>query len=96
MSYYTVLSATTALLQQQNFTVRRCRRRFNGPHRYVLHDTQGNIFHFDDNSKNRRMGYTLFELLDWLAKHPTPTIVAEARTLMRDLDSWHQLKTANI
>lgn len=95
MSYYTVLSATSALLQQQHLTVRRCRRRFNGPHRYILHDANGSVFHFDELSKNRRMGYTLFELLDWMAKQPNPKITHEARSLMHELDNWHQLKTAN-
>ena len=95
MGYYTVLSAASTLLHQQHFTVRRCRRRFNGPHRYVLHDTRGLVFHFDENSKNRRMGYTLQELLDWLAKNSNPHIVAEAHTLISQLDDWQHLKTAN-
>lgn len=95
MNYYTVLSATSALLQQQRLTVRRCRRRFNGPHRYILHDATGSVFHFDDLSKTRRMGYTLFELLDWMSKQPTTKIQNEARSLIHELDNWHQLKTAN-
>lgn len=95
MSYYTVLSATTTLLQQQQLTVRRCRRRFNGPHRYILHDASGHVFHFDQLSKTRRMGYTLFELLDWMGKQPNANLKAEARSLMHELDNWHQLKTAN-
>lgn len=95
MSYYTVLSATSTLLLQQQITVRRCRRRFNGPHRYILQDIHGDIFHFDEISKTRRMGYTLLELLNWLAKQPNPKLVAEARELMHELDNWHQLKTAN-
>lgn len=95
MNYYTVLSATSALLQHQQLTVRRCRRRFNGPHRYILHDATGNVFHFDELSKNRRMGYTLFELLDWMIKQPNAKIAHEARALMHDLDNWQQLKTAN-
>lgn len=95
MSYYTVLSAASALLQEQHFTLRRCRRRFNGPHRYVLHCPQGNVHHLDENCKNRRMGYTLQELLDWLVKNPNPEIVAVARALLHELNDWYQLKTAN-
>ncbi len=95
MSYYTVLSAASTLLQQQHFTVRRCRRRFNGPHRYVLHNADGGVYHFDEHSKNRRMGYTLQELLDWLAKNTNPRIAAQASTLSHELLNWHHVKTAN-
>lgn len=95
MNYYTVLSATSALLNQQHLTIRRCRRRFNGPHRYILHDASGQVFHFDALSKNRRMGYTLFELLEWMSKQPESKMTSEARSLMQELDNWHQLKTAN-
>ncbi len=94
MSYYTVLSTTSALLLRQNFTMRRCRRRFNGPHRYVLLDPHGRIFHFDETSKNRRMGYTLQELLEWLAKQSDAKVAAEASALMHELEAWHQIKTA--
>jgi hypothetical protein len=95
MNYYTVLSATSALLQQQDLTVRRCRRRFNGPHRYVLQDGEGNAFHFDEISKNRRMGYALSELLEWMAKQPGSNTTSEARSLIHELDCWQQLKAAN-
>lgn len=95
MSYYTVLSATSALFKQQHFTLNRCRRRFNGPHRYILHDEQGHIFHFDDLSKKRRTGYTLQELIDWLVNQPNAAYVTEARALLHDLDNWQQLKAAN-
>lgn len=93
MSYYTVLSATSALLLRENFTMRRCRRRFNGPHRYILFDADNRIFHFDEASKNRRMGYTLHELLAWLARNPKAAV--EARALLLELDTWHQMKTAS-
>jgi hypothetical protein len=95
MSYYTVLSATSALLLNENFTMRRCRRRFNGPHRYVLFDARNTIFHFDENSKNRRMGYTLHELLEWLATNPNAKTADEARGLLHELNTWHQMKTAS-
>lgn len=95
MSYYTVLSAASALLLKQRFTMRRCRRRFNGPHRYVLQDLHGHIHHFDEATKNRRMGYTLLELLEWLTTHFDAPVAAEARLLMHELDDWHQMRTAS-
>ncbi len=95
MNYYTVLSAASTLLTQEHLTIRRCRRRFNGPHRYILHDATGAVFHFDEVSRNRRMGYTLFELLEWLGKRPDLKVASEAKSLTRELDQWHQLKTAN-
>lgn len=95
MSYYNVLSETSALLLQLHFTMRRCRRRFNGPHRYVLFDSHGRTVHFDESAKNRRMGYTLQELLEWLSTHPDPNVVAKTRVLMQELETWHQIKTAS-
>lgn len=95
MSYYTVLSAASTLLNHQHFTMRRCRRRFNGPHRYVLHDSHGHVFHFDETSKHRRMGYTLHELLEWLQSHPDAQAATEARVLLEELDDWQRMKTAS-
>ena len=95
MSYYNVLSAASTLLLQQHFTMRRCRRRFNGPHRYVLFDTHGHAIHFDAAEKSRRMGYTLQELLAWLTIQPHPSVAAAARALMQELEDWHQIKTAS-
>ena len=95
MSYYNVLSEASVLLLQQHFTMRRCRRRFNGPHRYVLFDTHGGPVHFDESTKNRRMGYTLQELLEWLGRHHAPSVATRARTLMHELEAWQQIRTAS-
>lgn len=94
MSYYAVLSAANALLQQQHYTMRRCRRRFNGPHRYILFDAQNRPVHFDDAPKSRRAGYTLLELLDWLAKRADAHVSAAARQLMYELDAAQNLRAA--
>ena len=95
MSYYNVLSAASALLLQQHFTMRRCRRRFNGPHRYVLFDENSRVIHFDENERSRRMGYTLQELLEWLSTQPDAGVSAGARALMQELADWHQIKNAS-
>ena len=95
MSYYNVLSAASTLLSQQHFTMRRCRRRFNGPHRYVLFDTHSHAIHFDAAEKSRRMGYTLQELLEWLTTQPYADVATAARALLQELEDWHQIKTAS-
>ena len=94
MSYYTVLSATNTLLSQQHFAMRRCRRRFNGPHRYVLFDTEGHTVHFSEQTRVRRMGYTLLEILEWLIHSPNPEISRTARTLRNESEDWYQIKAA--
>lgn len=92
MSYYNVLSAASALLLQQNHTMRRCRRRFNGPHRYVIFAAHGQVVHFSETEKSRRMGYTLQELLEWLASRPHSSAATEARTLLQELEVSYQVK----
>lgn len=95
MSYYNVLSEASGLLVQQHFTMRRCRRRFNGPHRYVLFDAHGGTMHFDETARSRRMGYTLQELLEWLRTSNDTEVAARANTLMHELEAWQQIKTAS-
>jgi hypothetical protein len=94
MSYYNVLSAASELLLQQHLTMRRCRRRFNGPHRYVLFDTHGSTVHFNSNTQNRRSGYTLREVLEWLAAHSDINVAKTAQSLLQELEAWHQIKAA--
>lgn len=94
MSYYNILSEASALLLQQHVTMRRCRRRFNGPHRYVLFDENGRTIHLDEAAKNRRMGYTLQELLEWLSTQADANAAAKARALMQQLEEWYHVKTA--
>lgn len=94
MSYYAVLSAASALLSHQHYTTRRCMRRFNGPHRYVLFDARNQAVCIDNGSKNRRMGYTLRELLVWLTRQTDTTVANQARVLLQQLDESQQLKSA--
>ena len=95
MSYYAVLSATSALLSQQHFAMRRCMRRFNGPHRYVLFDTEKRAILLDKNDKNRRMGYTLRELLEWLTRQSDSAVAQQAQSLLRQFDASQQLRSAS-
>lgn len=95
MSYYAVLSATSALLTQHHFAMRRCMRRFNGPHRYVLFDMEKHAIHIDTNDKHRRMGYTLRELLEWLTRQSDAAIAQRAQSLLQQFEASQQFKSAS-
>ena len=67
MSYYAVLELTNALIAQRQWTLQRCRRRCDGPARYIVLDKNKNSVLMDDSYKGRRLGFVLEEVLTRLS-----------------------------
>lgn len=86
MNYYTILEATNALIAQQQWQLRRCRRRCDEPNRYVVFDARGVPTLDNMTYKGRRLGLTLQEILMLLGEHDETSLAATANDLLQDLN----------
>lgn len=84
MSYYAVLELTNALIAQQQWTLQRCRRRCDGPARYIVLDKNKNSMLIDSSYKGRRLGFVLEEVLTQLSESDDD-FAREARELLTQL-----------
>lgn len=87
MSYYAVLEMTNALIAQHRWALQRCRRRCDGPARYMVHDENNQQVVVDTVNKSRRLGFTLQELLMGLSNHGDNEIAMPAADLLRQLNA---------
>lgn len=87
MSYYTVLELTNVLIAHRQWTLQRCRRRCDGPARYIVRDKNKNLVLIDPSHKGRRLGFVLEEVLMRLAERDDDDLAREARQLLMQLSS---------
>lgn len=86
MNYYTLLEATNALILQQQWRLRRCRRRCDAPNRYVVFDAHGAPVLDNMTYKGRRLGLTLQEILMLLGEQDETTLATAAQDLLQRLN----------
>jgi hypothetical protein len=87
MNYYAVLEMTNSLIAQHRWVLQRCRRRCDGPARYIVLNEKNAQLIADPHYKSRRLGFTLQELLLWLCEHGDEEIAGPAADLLQQLNN---------
>lgn len=87
MSYYAVLEATNSLIEQRQWTLKRSRRRSDGPPRYVVFDEARAPVFVGAEEHFRQSGLTLREVLTKLEFWGDQALSVSAGHLLKQLDN---------
>ncbi len=88
MNYYTVLELTNDLIARHGWALQRCRRRCDGPARYIVVGADGDQVLVDKAHRGRRLGFTLLELLKCLCDNVEGDVAVAAENLLRQLSEF--------